>query len=38
AESRLETVSYGKERLLFTDHDEASWAQDRRDDFVVVDK
>lgn len=33
---RLETVSYGKERLLFRGHDELSWAQDRRDDFVVV--
>ncbi len=37
-ESRLETVSYGKERLLFTDHDELAWAQDRRDDFVVIEK
>ncbi len=35
-ESRLETVSYGKERLLFMGHDELSWAQDRRDDFVVI--
>lgn len=36
-QSRLHTVSYGKERLLFRGHDELSWAQDRRDDFVVVD-
>ncbi len=36
--SRLETVSYGKERLLFPGHDELSWAQDRRDDFVAIGK
>ncbi len=35
-EGRLETISYGKERLLFRGHDELSWAQDRRDDFVVI--
>ncbi len=37
-ESLLETVSYGKERLLFQGHDELSWAQDRRDDFVAIGK
>lgn len=35
-ESRLSTISYGEERLLLTGQDETSWAQDRRDDFVVV--
>ncbi|MCK9173948.1 MAG: OmpA family protein [Desulforhopalus sp.] len=33
---RLSTVSYGKERLLFPGYDEMAWAQDRRDDFVVI--
>lgn len=35
-EARLSTVSYGEERLLLHGHDELSWAQDRRADFVVV--
>jgi peptidoglycan-associated lipoprotein len=35
-ESRLTTVSYGEERMLLHGHDELSWAQNRRDDFVVV--
>jgi peptidoglycan-associated lipoprotein len=35
-EARLSTISYGEERLLLQGNDEASWAQDRRDDFVVV--
>lgn len=34
-ESRLETISYGEERPLQYGHDELSWAQNRRDDFVV---
>lgn len=36
AESRLSTISYGKERLLLHGQDELSWAQNRRDDFVIV--
>jgi len=36
AEDRLTTVSYGEERILLHGHDELSWAQNRRDDFVVV--
>jgi len=36
AEDRLSTVSYGEERILLHGHDELSWAQNRRDDFVVV--
>lgn len=34
-ESRLRTVSYGEERPLFPGSDEDSWAQNRRDDFVL---
>jgi peptidoglycan-associated lipoprotein len=36
AEANLSTVSYGEERMLLHGHDELSWAQNRRDDFVVV--
>ena len=35
-ESRLSTVSWGEEKLLLYGHDEISWAQNRRDDFVNV--
>ena len=31
--SQLEAVSWGKEKPKATGHDEASWAQNRRDDF-----
>lgn len=34
-EDRIRTVSYGEERPLFTGQDEYSWAQNRRDDFVL---
>jgi len=33
--SRIRTVSYGKERPLFTGHTEDDWARNRRDDFVL---
>jgi peptidoglycan-associated lipoprotein len=33
---RLYTVSWGEEKLLLFGHDELSWAQNRRDDFVIV--
>jgi peptidoglycan-associated lipoprotein len=33
---RLETVSYGEERALNPGHDEAAWAQNRRDEFEVT--
>jgi peptidoglycan-associated lipoprotein len=33
--SRLQIVSYGKERPFATGHDEASWQQNRRANFVV---
>lgn len=32
---RIRTVSYGEERPLFIGQDEASYAQNRRDDFIV---
>lgn len=35
-EAKLSTISYGEERLLLHGHDELSWAQDRRADFVAV--
>ena len=36
AADRLSTISWGKEKLLLFGHDELSWAQNRRDDFVIV--
>jgi peptidoglycan-associated lipoprotein len=33
---RLHTISYGEEKPLLYGHDEFSWAQNRRDDFVLV--
>jgi len=35
---RIETISYGEERPLATGHGEGAWAQNRRDDFVVIAK
>ena len=35
ATSRLQTVSYGKERPFAEGHDEAAWAQNRRAHFAV---
>ena len=35
-ETKLTTVSYGEERMLLHGHDELSWAQNRRADFVVI--
>jgi len=32
----LDTISYGKERPVCTDHNEGCWAQNRRDAFVPV--
>ena len=34
--AKLSTVSFGEERILLHGEDELSWAQNRRDDFVVV--
>jgi len=33
---RMTTISYGAEQLLLQGHDELSWAQNRRDDFVII--
>jgi peptidoglycan-associated lipoprotein len=33
---RMHTISYGEEKPLLRGHDEYSWAQNRRDDFVLV--
>ncbi len=35
AADRIATVSLGEEKMLLHGHDEMSWAQNRRDDFVV---
>ena len=37
ADGRLKTISYGEEKALLFGHDETSWAQNRRDDFVIND-
>ena len=33
--SRMTTISFGEERILLHGHDELSYAQNRRDDFVI---
>lgn len=33
---QITTISYGKEKPVAPGHDEASWAKNRRDDFVVI--
>ena len=33
---RIKTVSYGKEKPLDPGHNEAAWAKNRRDHFVVI--
>jgi peptidoglycan-associated lipoprotein len=35
SEVRLNTISYGEERPINFGHDELSWSQNRRDDFVI---
>ena len=35
ASDRIATVSLGEEKILLHGHDEMSWAQNRRDDFVI---
>jgi peptidoglycan-associated lipoprotein len=35
---RISLISYGKEKPICTDHDEACWQKNRRDDFVIVSK
>ena len=34
--ARMTTISFGEEKLLLFGHDELSWAQNRRDDFVIT--
>ena len=34
--NRLTVISYGKEKPVAAGHDEASWAKNRRDEFVVL--
>ncbi len=36
ADGQLTTISWGEEKLLLYGHDELSWAQNRRDDFVIL--
>ncbi len=36
AADRIETISYGEERPRALGHNEASWSQNRRDDFVLI--
>lgn len=36
SEKRLSIVSYGKEKPVALMHDEASWAKNRRDEFVIT--
>jgi len=36
--SRITTISYGKERPLCTEHTEACWAQNRRDEFLTKER
>jgi len=33
---RIETVSYGEERPIAPGHDEAAWAQNRRDEVEII--
>ena len=35
-EDRMHTISFGEEKPLLHGHDEFSWAQNRRDDFILV--
>jgi len=34
--TRLQTISYGKEKPVALGHDEASWSKNRRDDFKII--
>jgi peptidoglycan-associated lipoprotein len=34
--SRVRTLSYGKDKPVDSGHDEAAWAKNRRDDFVLL--
>jgi peptidoglycan-associated lipoprotein len=34
--TRVDTISYGKDRPVDSGHDEAAWKKNRRDDFIVL--
>jgi peptidoglycan-associated lipoprotein len=34
--TRVDTISYGKDRPVDPGHDESAWRKNRRDDFVVL--
>ena len=34
--TRVDTISYGKDRPVSTGHDESAWRENRRDDFIVL--
>lgn len=36
--NRISVISYGKEKPVDPGHDEAAWAKNRRDDFVLISK
>ena len=36
AADRMTTISYGKEKPICTEHNEACWSKNRRDDLNVV--
>ncbi len=36
AQNRLSTISFGKEKPVDPGHDDAAWAKNRRDDFVIM--
>ena len=38
AESRVSTISYGKEKPLDPGHNEEAWAKNRRDHFIILSK
>ena len=38
AESRISTISYGKEKPLDPGHNEEAWAKNRRDHFIILSK
>jgi peptidoglycan-associated lipoprotein len=33
---RISIISYGKEKAMFSGHNEESWSKNRRDDFIIV--
>ena len=34
--TRVDTISYGKDRPAAPGHDESAWKQNRRDDFIIL--